>query len=102
MGRDIAVDDFFETGLVNWHATRLKGFDLCFIVVDADDVVADVGKTGPGDKTNVARTDDRNIHDEEMLPALNLAQDSGCSLALAAGIEIQIKAKFRKSFKAEG
>jgi hypothetical protein len=31
--------------------------------IDAYDVMADIGETGTGHKTNVARTDDCKVHD---------------------------------------
>ena len=40
----------------------LQHFDLGRVVVHADDVMADFGKTGSGDQTDVAGADDRQFH----------------------------------------
>ena len=61
---NVAMDNFFQAGLIDGKAPGLEGFNFFLIVVYANDIVTDVGKTCPRDKANVARTDNRNIHDE--------------------------------------
>jgi len=61
---NIAMDNFFQAGLIDWNAPGLEGFNFFLIIVYANDVVADVGKTCSRDKPNVTRTDDRNVHGE--------------------------------------
>ena len=60
---------FFESGFINRHLAGLQLFDLLRVVIDASDVMANVGETGAGDEANVTRTDDRKIHDCRMLRA---------------------------------
>src|SRR5450432_3697243 len=60
--RNISLNDFFQSGFVDGHLARLKRFYLSRIVIDADDVVSDVGKAGPGDETDITGADDGNIH----------------------------------------
>ena len=62
MRGDIAVDEFFQAGFINRNAAGLQRFDLGCVIVDANDVVADVGKACAGDKTDVTGADDGNIH----------------------------------------
>ena len=58
MGGNVAMDDFFQARLVDRNLAGLKRLDLARVVIDADDVVADIGKTGAGDETDVTGTDD--------------------------------------------
>jgi hypothetical protein len=44
---NIAVDYLVETGLVNWYFSAFKCFDFNFIIINADDLVANLGQTGP-------------------------------------------------------
>ena len=59
MSGNIAMNDFFQTGLVDWNAPRLEGFYFDLIVVDANNVVTDVGKARARDQTDIAGTDNR-------------------------------------------
>ena len=67
------MNEFFEARLVDRHLARLERFDFARIVIDADDVVADVGKAGAGDETDITGTDDGEIHGEFMIAAADLA-----------------------------
>src|SRR5437868_11638091 len=60
--RNITMDEFFQSRLVNWNFARAQSFDFSDVIIDASDVVAHLGKTGAGDEADVSRTDDRNIH----------------------------------------
>ena len=40
----------------------LQRFDFARVVIDADDIVADVGKASAGDETDITGTDDGKIH----------------------------------------
>ncbi len=42
---------------------RSQGGDLVALVVDADDVVAEVGEDGAGDQTHVSGADDADVHE---------------------------------------
>ena len=63
---DIAVNDFLEARLVDRHLAGLERFDFARIVIDADDVVADVGEASARDETDITGTDDGDIHGEKM------------------------------------
>ena len=52
---DVAMNDFFQTRFVNWHTPGLKCFDLVGVVIDTDDIVADVGETSAGDEPYITR-----------------------------------------------
>ncbi len=107
------MDDFFETGFVNGNFAGLQRSDFARIVIDADDVMAHIGKTGAGDEANVSRPYNGNIHavDEPSLLRRGLSTKGQCaesailiaakSWRLAtrvARIEVQIKTELRQRF----
>ena len=53
----------FEARLVDRNLAALEARDLVRVDIDADDVVADFGKAGSGDQTNIASAEDRHAHD---------------------------------------
>src|SRR5207237_1328385 len=53
MGGDIAVNDFFEARFINGDFAGLQRLDFFWIIIDADDVVTDIGKTGASNKADV-------------------------------------------------
>src|SRR2546423_7154272 len=55
---NIAMNDFLQTRFVNWNAAGLQDLNFCSVIIDADHVVADVGKTSAGHEPNVSGTDD--------------------------------------------
>src|SRR5205085_11429954 len=57
MRRNVAMHDFLETGFVDRDLAGLERLHFARIVVDANDVVADIGKTSARDKANVTGTD---------------------------------------------
>src|ERR1700730_14754962 len=60
--RNISVNDFFQSGFVDGHLARLEEFYFSWIVIHADDVMADVRKASAGDETDITGADDGNIH----------------------------------------
>ena len=62
MRGDVAVDHFLETRLVDRDLARLERFHFAWVVIDTDDVVADIGEAGARDEADITGTDDRNIH----------------------------------------
>src|ERR1044072_3257269 len=44
----VAMNQFFQSGFVDRYTPRTQHFDFTCIIIDADNVVADVGKTGAG------------------------------------------------------
>src|SRR5262249_30779353 len=58
VGRHIAVNDFLKPWFVDRNSSGFKRFDFRLIVIDANDVVADVGKAYPGNQPHITGTDD--------------------------------------------
>ena len=61
-GGNIAMNDFFQAGFVNRDLPALQAIDLSLVVVDADDIVADIGEASTSHETDISRTNNRNIH----------------------------------------
>ncbi len=59
---DVAGDEPVEAGLEDRHDALLERLDLARVLVDADDVVAEIGKAGAGDQPDIAGPDDRDTH----------------------------------------
>jgi hypothetical protein len=55
-------DDLAQTRLVNRHAAVIQDFDLARVHVEAENVVADLGKTCARDETYVTRADHGDFH----------------------------------------
>jgi hypothetical protein len=62
LGRNISVNDLLQSGFVDGHFALLERLYFSWIVIDADNVVADVGKAGAGDETDITGADNGNIH----------------------------------------
>src|SRR5690348_3725556 len=62
-GIHIVADQIMQSWLVNRHAAAQKGLDLGSIMIDTNDFVAEVGKTSPGNKTDIASANHGNAHD---------------------------------------
>ena len=60
--RHISVNDFLQSGFIDGHLARPEGLYFSWIVIHADDVMANVGKAGAGDETDITGADDGNIH----------------------------------------
>jgi len=60
---DIAVNYFFKSRFINWHLAGLQLFDLLRVVIDANDVVPNIGETGAGHEADVTGADDCKVHD---------------------------------------
>src|SRR5665213_2919378 len=78
---DIFLDEFFQAGFVNGNATGLEHFYFGRVIVHADDMVADLGKTGSRDQSNIAGANDGELH----LEILN-GTDSGDMADLAGAL----------------
>src|SRR6516164_6984232 len=59
---NITMNHLFQAGLIDRYLTTPEGVDLSLIVVYADDTMTNVGKASTGHQTNIARTNNRNIH----------------------------------------
>ena len=62
------------------HAALLEHLDLARVDVEAQHVVADLGEAGPGDETDVAGPDHRDLHaaaPSDALIAASAATGSG-------------------------
>src|SRR5881628_117722 len=71
---------FFKSGFINRHLTGLQLFDLLCVVIDASDIMANIGETGAGNEANVTGTDDRKIHDYENAAGESAAVQVGYSI----------------------
>ncbi len=59
---DVAAYQVVEARLEDRHLAGLEALDLGGVLVDAGDLVAEVGEAGAGDQADIARTDHRNAH----------------------------------------
>ena len=62
-GLNVGGDQIVEAGLVDRHLAALQRRDLAGVLVDADDVVAEIGKAGPGNEADIAGADHRDAHE---------------------------------------
>ncbi len=62
LGGDILVDEFFEARLVDRNLARRKHVDLALVVINTNDIVADLGETSAADKTNIPGTNNADFH----------------------------------------
>ena len=53
LGGNVAMHDLFQAGFVNRHLALLERFDFAGVVIDADDIMTDVGETGARDEADV-------------------------------------------------
>jgi hypothetical protein len=60
--RDVAAHQILEARLVDRRAPGLEGLDLRGVLVDAADLVAEIGEAGPGDEADIAGADHRDAH----------------------------------------
>src|SRR3546814_14937326 len=58
---DVGRDELVEAGLVNRHPARFERLDLGGVLVDSDDVVAEIGKAGPCYQADIARSDRKRV-----------------------------------------
>ncbi len=61
-GARIVGDQVIEAGLVNRHLAARQSRDLRLVLVDANDLMAEIGKTGAGNKADIAGADHGNAH----------------------------------------
>jgi hypothetical protein len=60
---DIRAHKTLQTGFVNWNFAALKRSNLGGVFVDTHHVVAEIGKTRPGNEPHVTSTNHHNAHD---------------------------------------
>ena len=58
VGGNVAVNDFFEARFIDRNFAGLQRLNFFRIVIDADDVVTDIGKTGASNKADITGTND--------------------------------------------
>ena len=58
----VALDETVEPGLEDRHDAAVERLDLARVLVDADDVVSEVGEAGAGYEPDIARPDHDNTH----------------------------------------
>ena len=61
-GLHVGGDQFVEARLVDRHLAALQRLDLGRVLIDADDVVAEIGKAGARNEADIARADHCNAH----------------------------------------
>jgi len=61
-GRDVAGNQLVEPGLEDRHHALFERADLGFVLVDADDVMAEVREAGAGHQPDIAGSDNRDAH----------------------------------------
>ena len=59
---EVCANELGEARLVDWNDTLLQGFDLPSVLVDANNVMTEIRKAGPGYEAHVPGTDHRNAH----------------------------------------
>ena len=59
---EVALDHDVETRLVDGDLARLQACHLAGVDIDADDMIAGLGKAGARDQADVTRTEDCNFH----------------------------------------
>ena len=65
LGGDVFLHEGFQAGLINGDLAGEEGLDLAGIIVHADDVMADFGEAGACGESDITRTDDGELHEEE-------------------------------------
>src|SRR5262249_60420700 len=68
----VPVDPLLQAGLVDRHLPAPQHLHLVGVLVDADDVVAEVGEDGAGDEPDVSGSDHRDVHVGRLDGALTL------------------------------
>ncbi len=58
----VAAHQFLKPGLVNRHLARVEPVDLGRVLVDAHDIVAEIGKAGTRNQPDIARAHHCNFH----------------------------------------
>ena len=61
-GARVAVDQRVKPRFVDRHDAFAKTFDLRGVLVDAHDIMAEIGETGPRDEADIARPDHCDFH----------------------------------------
>ena len=61
--RNIAVDYFFKPRFIDWHFAGLELLYFLRVVIDANDIMSDIGETGARHQADITGTDDCKIHD---------------------------------------
>ena len=62
-GLHVGGDQIVEARLVDRHLAALERRDLAGVLVDAGDVMAEIGKAGPGNEADIAGADHRDAHE---------------------------------------
>ena len=62
-GLHVGGDQIVEARLVDRHLAALQRRDLVGVLVDAGDVMAEIGKAGPRNEADVAGADHCNAHE---------------------------------------
>src|SRR2546425_3700402 len=58
------MDDLLQSGLIDWKFSSLQCLHFFRVVVDADDIVADISEASAGHQPDITGANDRKIHDK--------------------------------------
>jgi hypothetical protein len=60
----IAGDKLGQSRFIDRHFATLEGRDFVGVLVDAHDVMAEIGEAGPGNETDITSADHGDAHDK--------------------------------------
>src|SRR5215212_11043847 len=71
---DVRSHQRIEPGLEDRYFTAAQGGDLVTVLVDAGDLMAEIGKTGAGNQAHIARADHGDTH-LKTYPLVNVTRE---------------------------
>src|SRR4029078_1459474 len=75
-GLDVGGDQRVQAGLEDRYLAAAQACDLVTILVDAGDLVAEIGKAGAGNQPHIARANHGDSHQYSLLLTVNGRSDS--------------------------
>ena len=85
-GARIVGHQLIEAGLVNRHFAARQSRDLRLVLVDANDLMAEIGKTRAGNKADIAGADHGNAHVKSIVKVANRCRSMPDRACIADGI----------------
>ncbi len=62
VGRSVVGDELIKAGFIDRHAAGQDRIDLASVLIDAHDVMAEIGETGARYQADISRADHRDLH----------------------------------------